>query len=78
MVVQHDIASAQQVSAPKFLICAYQTKDRRDSPNENKNYALFDHLHLPKSYVEVDGKRYPRDSLHNIMKKMIILNKIKT
>ena len=27
MIVQHDIGSAQQVNAPKYLICAHQTKD---------------------------------------------------
>ena len=31
MVVQHDIGSAQQVNAPKYLICAHQTKDRIDT-----------------------------------------------
>ena len=33
------------------------------SPKQNKNNALFDHLHLRKYYVEIDGQRYPRDSL---------------
>ena len=28
MIVQHDIGSAQQVIAPKNLICAHQTKER--------------------------------------------------
>ena len=46
MIVQHDIGSAQQVNAPKFLICAHQTKDRIDSPNKNKNNAIFDQLTL--------------------------------
>ena len=62
MIVQHDIGSAQ-VNAPKFLICAHQTKDRIDSPNKNKNNAIFDHLYLRKYYVEIDDRRYPRDSL---------------
>ena len=63
MIVQHDIGSAQQVNAPKNLICAHQTKHRIDSPNKNKNNAVFDHLILRKYYVEIDGQRYPRDSL---------------
>ena len=34
MNVQHDYGSAQQVNAPKYLICVHQTKDRIDSPNK--------------------------------------------
>ena len=30
---QHDIGSAQQVSSPKYLIRAHQTKTRIDTPN---------------------------------------------
>ena len=63
MVVQVDIGSAQQVKSPKCLICAHQTKNRIDSPNKNKNFAIFDHLNLQKHYVEIDGQGYPRDSL---------------
>ena len=29
MIVQHDIGSTQQVNAPKYLICAHQTKERK-------------------------------------------------
>ena len=68
MIIQHDIGSAQQVNAPKFLFCAHQTNDRIDSPNTNKNNAIFDHLHLRKYYVEIDGQRYLRDSLLMIRK----------
>ena len=63
MIVQHDIGSAQQVNAPKYFICAHQTKDRIDSPNKNKSNAIFAHLNLRKYYLEKDGQRYPRDSL---------------
>ena len=58
MIVQHDIGSAKQVNAPKFLVCAHQAEDRIDTDN-----ALFDHLNLRKYYVEIDSFRYPRDSL---------------
>ena len=63
MIVQVDIGSAQQVNSPKYLICAHQNKERIDSPNKNKNNAILDHLNLQKYYVEIDGQRYPRDSL---------------
>ena len=62
MIVQQDIGSAQQVNAPKYLIYAHQTKKRTDSTNKNKNNAIFDHLNLQKNYVEIDGRRYHRDS----------------
>ena len=62
-IVQFDIGSAQQVNSPKFLIGAHQTKGRIDSPIKSKNNVLFDHLNLLKYYVEIDGQRYPRDSL---------------
>ena len=52
MIVQHDIGSAQQVNAPKYLICAHQTKEKIDGAN--KNNAIFDHLNLRKYYVEID------------------------
>ena len=67
----------QLVNAPKYLICAHQTKDSIDSPNKNKSNAIFDRLHFRKLYVEIDSQRYPRDSLLINIKKMIILNNIK-
>ena len=63
MIVQHDIGSAQQVNAPKYLICAHQPKESIDTANKNKNNAIFDHPNLRKYYVEMDSIRYPRDSL---------------
>ena len=64
MIVQLDIGSAQQVNAPKLLICAHQTKDRINTANKNKNNAIFDHLNLRKYHFELDSLRYLRDSLH--------------
>ena len=63
MIVQIDISSTQRVNSPKHSICAHQIKDRIDSPNKNKNNAIFDHLNLRKYYAEIDGQRYPRDIL---------------
>ena len=63
MIVQHDIGSAPQVNSPKYLICAHQTKERRDGANKNKNNAVIDHRNLRKNHVEIDSLRYTRDSL---------------
>ena len=63
MIVQVDIGSGQQVNSPKYSICAHQMEERIDLPNKNKNNAIFDHLNLLKYYVEIDGQRYPRNSL---------------
>ena len=46
IIVQVDIGSAQQVNSPKYLISAHQMKDRIDTPNKNKNNAIFDHLNI--------------------------------
>ena len=34
MIVQVDMGSAQQVSSPKYLICAHQTQNRINVPNK--------------------------------------------
>ena len=48
MIVQVDIGSAQHVISPRYLICAYQTRDRINVPDKNKNIALIDNLDLQK------------------------------
>ena len=63
MIVQHDIRSAQQVNSPKYLISAHQTKDRTSVPDNKINIAIFYNVNLRKYHVEIDGQRYPRDSL---------------
>ena len=63
MIVQVNIGSSQQVNSPKYLICAHQTQNRINVPNKNNNIAIFDNLDLRKYYVEIDGQRYPRDTL---------------
>ena len=62
MIDQQDNGSAQNVNSPESLIRAHQTKDRNETPNKNNNLAIFDNLDLQKSFVEIDGQRYPRDS----------------
>ena len=63
IIVQADIVSTQQVSSPKYLKCAQQTPDRINVPNKNKNNAIFDKVDLRKYNVELDGQRYPRETL---------------
>ena len=63
MIVQADTGSTQQVSSHKCLICAHQTQNRIGAPKNNNNIAIFDNVDLRKYHVEIDGQRYPRDSL---------------
>ena len=60
---QHDIGSAQNVIQPKYLICALQTNLRTTTPDKKINIAIFDSMDLRKYCVEIDGLRYPRDSV---------------
>ena len=64
MIVQVDIRSAQQVNSPKYLYCAHQTQNRTNVPDKKINIAIFDNLDLRIYFVEIDGQRYPRDSLY--------------
>ena len=62
MIIQHDIGSVREVKSPKYLIRAHQSLYRSDTPNKNNKIAVFDNLDLRKSYVKIEGQRYPRDS----------------
>ena len=62
-IFQVDIGSAQSVNSPKYLICAHQTHDRSALPNKRNNISIFDNLDVRKYFVEIDGQRYPRDSI---------------
>ena len=63
LIIQHDIGSAQNVIQPKYLICAHQTNLRTTTPDKKINIAIFDIMDIRKYYVEIDGHRYPRDSV---------------
>ena len=63
LLVQCDIRLSQKVNSLKYSISAHQTKDRFLTPNKNINIAKFYLIDLRKYYVEVDGQRYPRDSI---------------
>ena len=62
-ITQLDIGSSQNVQSPKYLIGAHQTRIRADTANKSNNIAIFDSLYVRKYYVEIDGIRYPRDSV---------------
>ena len=62
-ITQLDIGSSQQVNSPKYLIDVHQTRIRADTANKNNNMAIFDNLDLRKFHIEIDGIRYPRDSV---------------
>ena len=63
LLIQNDIGSAQNVIQPKDLFCAHQTNLRTTTPDKEINIAIFDNIDLRKYYVEIDGLRYPRDSV---------------
>ena len=60
--LQVDIASAQHINSPKYLISAFQTI-ARTTPNKPSNLAIFDDNHVTKYFVEIDGVRYPKDGV---------------
>ena len=62
-VTQFDIGNAQSVKSPKYLIAAHQTYDRLNGHNKRDNILNFDDLNVRKYFVEIDGVRYPRDSV---------------
>ena len=63
LLVQHDIGSAQNVVQPKYMICAHQTNLKTTTPDKQINIAIIDNMDLRKFYDEIDGLRYPRDSV---------------
>ena len=60
--LQVDIASAQGINSPKYLISAFQTI-ARTTANKAVNPAIFDSNHVRKYFVEIDGIRYPKDGV---------------
>ena len=62
-IFQVDIGNAQSVNSPKYMICAHQTEDRSALPNKRNNISRFDNINVRKYFIEIDGQRYPRDSV---------------
>ena len=60
---QLDIGSASNINIPLYLIVALQ-KTQRDNPARPLNQfnnAVFDHVHVKRNFVEIDGVRYPKE-----------------
>ena len=62
-IFQVDIGSAQSVNSPKYLICVHQTETKSASPNKRNNISICDNINVRKYFIEIDGHRYPRDSV---------------
>ena len=60
---QVDIASSQSTNSPKYLIAAHQTEVRVGTSNKRNNVSVFDHVDVTKYFVEIDGYRYPKESV---------------
>ena len=60
---QVDIASSQSTNSPKYLIAAHQRIDRVGTANKRNNVSIFDHVDVTKYFVEIDGYRYPKESV---------------
>ena len=60
---QVDIASSQSTNSPKCLIAAHQTEARVGTSNKRNKVSFFDHVDVTKYFVEIDGYRYPKESV---------------
>ena len=60
---QVDIASVQQINSPKYLIRGHQTQERVATASKAQKIAIFDHVDVTKYFVEIDGFRYPKESV---------------
>ena len=61
--IQVEIGSAQHTNSPKYLIGAFQTKGRIETPDKSRNLAVFDTNNVGKYCIEIDGACYPRDGV---------------
>ena len=57
------IAASQDVKPPKKLLAAHQTAARMEVPNKANNIARFDNLDVRKTFVKIDGVRYPKETV---------------
>ena len=62
-IFEIDIGSVQSVSSPKYPTCAHQTEATSGLPNKRNNISRFDNIDVRKYFIEIDGQRYPRDSV---------------
>ena len=57
------IGSSLYVSSPEYLIAAHQTAARSGFANKAIIVSVFDHVDVRTFFVEIVGKRYPKDSV---------------
>ena len=62
-ILQVDIGTTQSVNSSKYMICAHQTEARSALPNKRNNISIFHNINVRKYFIEIDGQRYPRDSV---------------
>ena len=60
---QVDIASPQSTNSPKYLIAAHHTEARVGTSSKRNNVSIFDHVDVTKYFAEIDGYRYPKESV---------------
>ena len=60
---QNDIGSAVKVNSAKYLIAAQGTEIRTSFAIKANNVPVFDGRDIRKFSVELDGVRYPRESI---------------
>ena len=61
---QLDIGSASNINIPLHLIVAHQRNQRENPARPNQfNNAVFDHVDVKRYFVEIDGVRYPKESV---------------
>ena len=60
---QVDIDSSQTTNSPKHLLAAHQTEVRIGTTNNRTNIGTVDHVDVKIFFAEVDGFRYPKESV---------------
>ena len=62
---QLDIGSASDINVPLYLKVAHQKTQRENParPPNQFNNAVFDNVGVKRYFVEIDGVRYPKDSI---------------
>ena len=60
---QIDIASSQSTNSPKHLKAAHPTEARVGTSNKRNNVSFLNHVDVTKKCFEIDGYRYPKESV---------------
>ena len=71
---QVDIASSYSTNPPKYSIAAHQTEARNGTANKQNNIAIPDHIDVTKYFAEIDGYRYPKESVQTNLSEKYFLD----